>query len=258
MAKELNRIPDFDDIVFEHRNKEYGAFILRKKYILNVIISLLIGIIIMSVATFIPYINARALTNRHKHAERLVEITMENFDQPKETVVPPPPPPQAVFIRQSKYVPPVVVDSVKLEDTLKLMTADDAQTKVKNGEAVDSVQEVKKEALQEEEAEPEPFMEVQEMPEPPGGLTGLYKYIAENTNYPKEAQENNIQGKVFVRFCVTSKGNIEQISILKGVDPELDAEAIRVVKTFPPFKPGKQAGRPVPVWFIVQINFQLK
>jgi periplasmic protein TonB len=257
MAKELNRTPDFDDIVFEHRNKEYGAFVLRKKYSRNVIISLLIGIIIMTTATFIPYINARALKNRQKHVERQVEIKMENFDQPEEIVAPPPPPPPADVIRQAKYVPPVVVDSVKLEDATKLMTADQAQIEVKNTEPVEEVQEVKKEVLQEEQAEPEPFLEVQEMPEPRGGLPGLYKYIAENTRYPEEAKENNIQGKVFVRFCVTSKGNVEQISILKNVDPQLDAEAIRVVKTFPPFKPGKQYGRPVPVWFVVQFNFQL-
>jgi len=60
-----------------------------------------------------------------------------------------------------------------------------------------------------------------------------------------------------VIFCVTSKGKIEKISILKSVDPELDAEAIRVVKTFPPFKPGRQYGKPVPVWYIVPFNFQL-
>jgi protein TonB len=103
----------------------------------------------------------------------------------------------------------------------------------------------------------EPFLYVEEMPEFPGGLTGLYEYIAENTKYPERAHENNIQGKVFVRFCITSKGNIEQVTIYKGVDPELDAEALRVVKTLPDFKPGKQAGIPVPVWFIVHINFQL-
>jgi protein TonB len=96
------------------------------------------------------------------------------------------------------------------------------------------------------------------MPVPAGGESGLYKFIADNTRYPKIALENNIEGKVFVRLCVTSKGNVDQVSILKGVDPELDAEAIRVVKLFPQFKPGKMNGRPVPVWYVVYISFKLQ
>jgi protein TonB len=61
-----------------------------------------------------------------------------------------------------------------------------------------------------------------------------------------------------VRFCVTAKGGVSQVSIYKGVDPELDAEAVRVVKTLPAFNPGKQGGKPVPVWFILPINYVLK
>jgi len=96
------------------------------------------------------------------------------------------------------------------------------------------------------------------LPEPPGGISGLLKYIADNTRYPAVPQENNIQGTVIVKFCVTSKGGIDQVSILRPVDPDLDAEAIRVVKTLPTFRPGKQGGVPVPVWFTVPIKFQIK
>jgi protein TonB len=259
MTTDLNRVPDFEDIVFENRNKKYGAYVLRKKYSQNVTISLLIGIIIMASAIIIPYIKVKATENLLKHEERRVEIKMETLDQPNETVVPPPPPPPppAETIGQVKYVAPVVVDTVKLEDNVQLMTAAEAQIKIKDGDVVEIVPEVK-ERLQEVETDPEPFMFVEEMPEPSGGLPGLYNYIAENTRYPEVAKENNIQGKVLVRFCVNSKGNIEQVSIFKGVDPELDAEAIRVVKTFPPFKPGKMSGKPVPVWYLVPINFQLE
>jgi protein TonB len=258
MIKRLNRIPDFDEIVFELRNKEYGAFVLRKKYSLSVSISLLIGVIIMTFTILIPYINAKAFVNQNKHVERQVEIKLENLDQPNEVIVlPPPPPPQGGnIIQKVKYVPPVVVDSVNLKDTIQLMTADDAQNIIVDEEVVEMVKEVREE-LKEEKTEPEPFLTVEEMPEPRGGLPGLMKFIAENTIYPEVAKELNIQGKVFVRFCVTSTGNIEQISILQGTDPELNAEAIRVVKRFPPFKPGKQYGRPVPVWYVVPFNFQI-
>ena len=96
------------------------------------------------------------------------------------------------------------------------------------------------------------------MPLFPGGDEALLKYIAQNTVYPENAKKNNIQGRVIVRFCVTAKGSINQISVLQGVDPELDAEAIRVTKTLPSFKPGRQGGRDVPVWYMIPITFTLK
>jgi len=259
MAKEKMKVPAFDDIVFEYRNKEYGAYRLRKKYNRNVIIALLIGIIILGTAVITPYMNAKAAENRQKRAERQVNIEMENLDTPNETVVPPPPPPPPPqdVAQQAKYVPPVVVDSIKPEEAQQLMTADEAQVEVKNEEVVEFVEEVKEE-VQEEEAEPEPFVVVEEMPMFPGGDAELLKYIAEHTNYPEVAKENNIQGRVIVRFCVTSKGGVSQVSVLKGVDPELDTEAVRVVNSLPAFKPGKQGGKPVPVWYMVPITFTLK
>jgi len=259
MAKVKTIFPAFDDIVFEVRNKEYGAYKLRKKYNRTVLVSMIIGIIILSTAIITPYLNAKALENRAKRSEREVEIKLENLDQPNDIVAPPPPPPPPPpdVVQQQRYVPPVVVDSIKPEEVTQLMTADEAQVEVKNQDVVEVVAEVKEE-VQEEDPEATPFVVVEEMPMFPGGDTELLKYIAEHTNYPDIAKENNIQGRVIVRFCVTSKGGVSQVSILKGVDPELDAEAIRVVNTLPPFKPGKQGGKPVPVWYMVPITFTLK
>ncbi len=259
MATEKIKAPAFDDIVFEIRNKEYGAYRLRKKYSRNVLIATLIGVLILSTAIITPYLNAKAAESRTKRAERQVEIKMENLDQPTDVVAPPPPPPPPPqdAVQQAKYVPPVVVDSIKPEDDVQLMTADDAAVEIQNEEVVEYVEPVKEE-VQEEEAEPEPFVVVEEMPMFPGGDVALLQYIGEHTQYPEVAKENNIQGRVIVRFCVTSKGGVNQVSVLKGVDPELDAEAIRVVQSLPPFKPGKQGGKPVPVWYMVPITFTLK
>jgi protein TonB len=250
MTKEKVKAPAFDDIVFVDRNKEYGAYKLRKKYNRTVLVSLVVGVIILATAIITPYLNAKALENRQKRAERLVEIKMENLDAPNEVAPPPPPPPPppADVAKPQEYVPPVVVDSIKPEEEKQFMTADQAQVEVV---------EVKQE-VQEEDPEATPFVVVEEMPMYPGGDTELLKYIAEHTNYPEVAKENNIQGKVIIRFCVTSKGGVSQVSVLKGVDPELDAEAIRVVNTLPAFKPGKQGGKPVPVWYMVPITFTLK
>lgn len=258
MAHSLQTIPRFDDIVFEIRNKDYGAYILRKSYNRTVLIALMFGIMLVSTAIIVPYLNAKVLGTSVTDSERKVEIKMQNLDQPTEKVAPPPElPPPADLVQQVKYVPPVVVDSISAEENVQLMTADQAQTEVTNKDVLEIVPEAKPE-IQEAESEPAPFIVVEEMPIPQGGLEGLLRFIAENTRYPEVARENNIEGKVFVKFCVTSKGGVDQVSISKGVDPELDAEAMRVVRMLPTFKPGKQGGRAVPVWYTVPIIFQIK
>jgi TonB family protein len=149
-------------------------------------------------------------------------IQYSGSETQSEVLAPPPPPPPAPEYNSSN-------DNVKVEDN----------------KTVADPKEV-------------PFVVVEEMPMYPGGDIALLKYIAENTRYPEAAKINNIKGRVIIRFCVTAKGNVSQISVLKGVDPELNAEAMRVVKTLSGFKPGKQAGKPVPVWYMVPITFTLK
>ena len=104
----------------------------------------------------------------------------------------------------------------------------------------------------------EPFVVVEEMPMFPGGDSTLLAYISHNTKYPESSKTNKIQGKVIVRFCVTALGSIDRISVLSGVNPELDAEAVRVVGSLPAFKPGKQGGKAVSVWYMVPIEFSLE
>jgi TonB family protein len=95
------------------------------------------------------------------------------------------------------------------------------------------------------------------MPSFPGGEYALRTYLAKNVVFPYKAKKSGIEGTVYVRFCVTSTGSIEQVSVYKGVDPMLDAEAIRVVQLMPTWIPGEQGGRKVNVWFMVSINFRL-
>ena len=103
----------------------------------------------------------------------------------------------------------------------------------------------------------EPFVVVEEMPKYPGGEIELLKFLAENTQYPEAAKAEKIEGKVIIRFVVNTEGNTEGLSILKGVHPLLDAEAVRVVSMLSGFKPGMQNGKAVPVWYMVPVNFTL-
>jgi TonB family protein len=103
----------------------------------------------------------------------------------------------------------------------------------------------------------EPFVVVEEMPMFPGGDAALLKYITDNIRYPESAKTNNISGRVIIRFVVNSEGKAEEATVLRGVDPSLDEEAIRVVNSLPVFSPGKQGGKPVPVYYMVPVTFSL-
>lgn len=102
------------------------------------------------------------------------------------------------------------------------------------------------------------FMVVEQQPEFAGGMKELGKYLGENIRYPKEAQKANAQGRVFVSFVVTKKGDIADVNILKGIGYGCDEEAIRVVSRMPNWKPGSQSGIPVNVKFNLPINFALE
>lgn len=257
MAKEKKNFPTFDEIVFEKRNKAYGAFDLRKKYQRTVIISTVLGVIIICTAVIVPYIKAKNIAQIAMRDANEVIADMANNLVQEEAFTPPPPPPPPPSEQQVvvKYVAPVVVDTVKPEDHTLVSTDEIVETTV-DAEAVEVVEEVQEEV--QEEAPQEVFVVVEEMPSFPGGDAELLKFIYDNIQYPEIAKENNIQGKVIMRFCVTYKGTVDQVSVSRGVDPSLDEEAVRVIKMLPLFKPGKQGGKPVNVWYSLPISFQLK
>ncbi|MBO7141622.1 MAG: energy transducer TonB [Bacteroidales bacterium] len=158
----------------------------------------------------------------------------------------PPPPPQ----QQVAEILEVVEDDVKVEDTFIQEEADE-NTAVEIQEIVAPVQE------EEQEEESTPFVIVEDMPEFKGGEKALLKYIADHVVYPEMAKENDIQGTVYVGFVVNEKGKVTNVSVLHGVDPLLDKEAIKVIEGLPDWKPGKQSGKYVKVRMQVPIKFQL-
>ena len=101
------------------------------------------------------------------------------------------------------------------------------------------------------------FVVVEEMPGFPGGDAALMDFIYSNIEYPESAKSRGIMGRVILRFAVMADGSVDQVTVLKGVDPSLDFEAIRVIRMLPKWKPGKQGGKPVNVWYSVPVTFQL-
>lgn len=256
MVQNKEFTPTFDDIVFENRNMEYGAYQLRKKYNRVVLISTLIGVLVMLVTIIVPYIRAKGDAS-HK-ARTATEVVAEMANDIQKIVAPPPPPPPPPMEQQAviKYVAPVVVDSVKIEDQHQIMISDDQVATTVNKDVVDVVEQ--KQQVVEVEKEEQVFVVVEEMPEFPGGEKALRTYLATSVKYPTIAQENGIQGKVFVNFVVNKDGSVSNVKIARGVDPSIDAEALRVVSSLPRWKPGKQRGAPVRVSYTVPISFKLE
>ena len=259
MVQDKQFIPTFDDIVFENRNKEYGAYQLRKKYNRVVLISTLIGVLVLATLVIVPYIRASRQAHQKARDANEVIAEMANDIQKEEAPPPPPPPPPPPAAEQQtvvRYVAPVVVDSVKVEDQSKLLISDEQVSTTVNKEVVEVVEQKQVEVQEKEEQQV--FVVVEEMPEFPGGELALRTFIGKAIVYPTVAQENGIQGKVFVTFVVNKDGSVSNAKIARGVDASLDAEALRVVSTLPKWKPGKQRGVPVRVSYTVPISFKLQ
>jgi periplasmic protein TonB len=173
--------------------------------------------------------------------EEIVPVTRQEQQQ-----VQPPPPAQVTEVLN------IVEDDVKIDDELKIEDSDvgrDAQFEIK--EYTD--------APEEEAVEEELFYIVEDMPSFQGGDANAFRtWIQQNLRYPEVAQENGIQGRVFVQFAVNSKGELVDAQVVRGVDPSLDKEALRVVNSSPKWLPGKQRGKPVKVQFTFPIVFVLQ
>ncbi|MCQ2973719.1 MAG: TonB family protein [Bacteroidales bacterium] len=176
-----------------------------------------------------------------------VEEIVEEVPITQQEKIELPPPPKQETVAE---IIEIVDDKITVEDAF---TFDDADENT----AVE-IQEIQ-EVVQEEEVEEDyaPFVVVEDMPEFKGGDKALMKYIAEHVVYPEIAKENDIQGKVFVKFVINEKGKVTNVQLLRGVDPLLDKEAIKVIESLPDWKPGRQSGKNVKVSMQVPINFQL-
>ncbi|MDL2208070.1 energy transducer TonB [Parabacteroides sp. OttesenSCG-928-O15] len=176
-------------------------------------------------------------------AEEEIEIT-----RPEELPPPPPPPP----VQAAPEMLNVVEDDVELEQQEILSTEDDqSAAQVETYVAPTVVEE-------EEESDTQIFTVVEKMPQFPGGDAALLKFVNSSIKYPVIAQENGIQGRVVISFVVNRDGSVVDAEIVRGQDPSLDKEALRVIGTMPKWSPGEQRGKPVRVKYTMPIQFRLQ
>ena len=268
---------DWVDLVFEGRNKAYGAYRLRKSTtkrnilaMVAVVILLIVAFIILTVKNFVDEQRAKVamtqvaeLTN-YKQPEKTAEVKQKKVEVEPERVV--------ERVKSSiKFTAPVIKKDEEVKPDEELKTQDELMsTKTAIGTFdVKGNDDANGEILKAKEviAEPEPpkheeenkvFDIVEQQPLFPGGPAALMKYLSENTKYPVVAQENGVQGRVTVQFVVEKDGSISDVHVLRGVDPSLDKEAVRVVKSMPRWTPGKQNGITVRVNYRVPVLFRLQ
>lgn len=165
----------------------------------------------------------------------------------QQMLKPPPPPPQPPRVTD---IIDIVEDDIDLTEKLDITDAEDVSENVTNPTDYDY------EGYEGEYGDDEVFVVAEHMPVfPPGDVT---KWLAKNTRYPPLAEQNGIQGRVFVKFVVEKDGSVSNVEIVRGADPSLDKEALRVVNSMPKWKPGKQRDKAVRVSFTVPINFYLQ
>jgi protein TonB len=263
-----------DDIVFEERNKTYGAFVLRRVYKDTILKAYVIAGLIFFSFVFGPVIAERFKPEEVEEEEVEVKIDPKLITPPPiDPKVPPPPPvtysaPPPPPVSTIKFVPPVMVDDdkVKEEDPPKqeeLVKAVAGTETVQGDPNADPNQVIVEgpsgngTGIAPPPAEEEIFLVVEQQPTFPGGDGEMISFVKKNIKYPYTAQKAEVQGTVYVEFVVNSDGHLSDHKILKGHGFGLDEEAMRVVKMFPDWTPGKNNGKAVKVRVSVPIKFRL-
>ena len=175
--------------------------------------------------------------------EEMIPITEQ--EPPKQA----PPPPEAPKMEE---IIEIAENDADVEETT-IDASDDIQAAV-DIKGYGTAVEVEEEEVEEEQI----FQVVEEMPEFPGGQAECMKWLGKNMKYPQISQENGVQGRVIVQFVVNSDGSIVDAQVVRGVDPYLDKEALRVIGLMPKWKPGKQRGKAVRVKFTLPVMFRLQ
>ena len=264
------------DLVFEGKNQAYGAYQLRKdtgKRNLKSLITMFAGFAIIAAIVIAKVSIDNYIASRNAAIETDVELT--SLAEKKEAKVERKEEPQVEKIEVEKvkssvaFTTPEIKKDEEVQEDQEMKSQDElASTNTAIGAfTVEGNDEQAGEVLKAKEviAQPEPkeeetkvFDVVEEMPQFPGGPSALFEYLSKNIKYPVVAEENGVQGRVIVTFVVERDGSITDVKVVKSVDPSLDKEATRVVKSMPHWIPGKQNGSAVRVKYTVPVTFKLQ
>lgn len=260
------------DLIFYDRNKNYGAYAMRRRLGRRQTAALIIVAVIAVVGFSAPRLIKMAMPEKKEVMTEVTQLSaleepeVKQEQQEVKPIEPVAPPPK--LKSTIKFTPPVIKKDEEVPDDEQLKSQDDlAESKLQisiadvkgndelNGADIADLQETITQAPVEEE---KPYVHVEQMPQFPGGQQALLQFIAEELKYPVIAQENGIEGMVVVQFVVKADGNVGDIKVVRSLDPYCDKEAIRVVQALPQWTPGRQNGRNVPVYYTLPIRFKLQ
>jgi len=252
----INTAQNLDEIVFQNRNKEYGAYFLRKAYKKFMTRSVLVSIAVLLAAVLIPFFIFKQTYSANQEQEVTVDMMAMNTPKDENAPPPPPPTPEATVEQKAKFTAPIVVTDTTETTEINQDDLNKTTTNVVVEEEV-VVEDDNADKVIEEVIETPIFTVVEEMPSFPGGDEARIKFLTENIKYPQMAKESGIQGTVYVTFVVDEKGKVADVRVLRGIGGGCDEEAVRVVKLMPAWNAGKQSGKPVRVQFNMPIRFTL-
>ena len=253
-----------NDIVFEGRNKAYGAYVLRRLYQRHVTKALIIATAVFLLLIAFPLISQFLKDRLPKEPKKNLQENVLMDAPPLDDTKPPPPPPKLTTI---KFTPPVVkkdeeVKKEEVPDQEELKDKTVATVTVKGNTDAPDLSELSGtgDKVVEEVVENKVYTYVEQMPQLPGGggNGAIVAAIQKATKYPSLALRNQVEGRIFVSFTVNPQGDVSDVKVVKGLGSGLDEETMRAVKTLPKFIPGKQNGRAVSVSFTVPITFKIQ
>ena len=284
MAREVNLSSrEWCDLVFEGKNKDFGAYIIRtestKRHNLAVLWALIGAVAVAALSLGLmkanQYLEERRLAALQDQKTYIVDFPPETEEQqPEQQIIEPEEPEVLEDVLSSVKVTELqIVDDDKVRPEDEILTQEEieetnkafGQTNVDNGQderdkfqtAVTDVV-VEKPVEKPKEAVAQVFHSVEQMPQFPGGEAALMKFLQSHINYPPMAAENNVQGRVVVQFVVDKTGKVGEVKIVRSVDKDLDKEAARVCASLPKFTPGRQNGQAVAVWYTLPVTFKLQ
>lgn len=263
----------YDEIIFQTRNRAYGAFDLRRQYKPTLTRALAVGVGFFLLGLSAPTLYNRLFpTDPLTDGQVMIETTFTHPPEaPTEPLVPLPPVEQAPAVNTVRNLPLVVIPEAEVIEDVLPPTADDLQNATSGpvtaeGTGVDEViappeasaPTVEERAVEVAPKPDEPFLTVEQQPQFPGGTEALRSYLSNNLRYPRAAASTGVSGRVFVSFVVNTDGSLTDVQIVKGIGFGCDEEAVRVIQKMPHWRPGKQSGRPVRVKYNLPIVFALE
>lgn len=287
MAKDVDlSSKEWTDIVFEGKNKEFGAYVMRANsdkrhnramlYVIIGVVSILVGAFVWgwiqqkraedAQERMAAYLASIEQSMAEMATEEMEEEQVEDIPEPVQEQEPEALPEEILNTIKNTQIEIVADDEVteqivSQEELKETTTAIGATSFDKGTDDLNVTREHKEEVIVEEKKpvdENKVFDAVEQMPAFPGGDAELMKYLSKHLTYPTLAAENGIQGTVLVQFAVMKDGSIGEVKVLRSKDPDLDREAVRVVKGMPKFIPGRMNGQPVNVWFTLPVRFKLQ